>query len=189
MLQLKEVCEVKPGFPAGFFLLPQACSSFRCPAAWKDSLQPLWFPLGTGERWMLSVPQKRKRYPLPTGKEQVLALTAGEKLFTHSAGERIGNPSPAPCLALPAVPAAAQVLEGAWRCVSQMGWEAPWDGVSRVRNLSVSQLNKEGSRGQLRALREAAGREGGSELTAPVPSASTMGNSVCNRKRKRREQV
>lgn len=63
---------------------------------------------------MLSVPQKRKRYPLPTGKEQVLALTAGEKLCTHSAGEPTGNPSSSPCLAPPAVSAAAPVLERTW---------------------------------------------------------------------------
>lgn len=57
---------------------------------------------------MLSVPQTRKRYPLPTGKEQALALAAAEKLFIHSAGAHIGNPSPSPRAALPAVLAAAQ---------------------------------------------------------------------------------
>lgn len=119
---------------------------------------------------MLSIPQKMKWYPLPTGKEQVLALTAGEKLFTHSAGACIGNPSSSPCLALSAVPAAAQVLEETRGYVSQRGWDAPWDGVSWVRNLCISQLNEEGSRGQLRALPEAAGREGGSEFTAPQPA-------------------
>lgn len=94
---------------------------------------------------MLSIPQKRKRYLLPTGKEQVLAPTAGEKLFTHSAGVRIGNPSSSPCLAHPAVPAAAQVLEGTWGSVSPRGWEASWDSVSQVRNLCISQPNEEGS--------------------------------------------
>jgi len=57
---------------------------------------------------MLSIPQKGKRYPLPTGKEQVLALAAEEKLFTRSVGAHIGNPSPSPHAALPAVLAAAR---------------------------------------------------------------------------------
>lgn len=65
---------------------------------------------------MLSVPQKRKRYPLPTGKEQVLALAAEEKLSIHSAGAHIGSPFPSPYMALPAVLAAAQAAKGFWVC-------------------------------------------------------------------------
>lgn len=104
---------------------------------------------------MLSIPQKRKWYPLPTGKEQVLALTAGEKLFTHSAGARLGNPSSSPCLALPAVPPTAQALEGTWRCVSPkgLGRSLGWC-LSDEKSLHLSTKQ----RGKLRALPEAAGR-------------------------------
>ena len=93
----------EPPAPADAWLLGEACTS---PCG----------PPRCGERWMLRVPRKRKRYPLPTGREQALALAAEEKLFIHSAGAHIGNPSPSPYVALPAELAAARVPQGVWVC-------------------------------------------------------------------------
>lgn len=93
----------KPAASAEAWLVGRTCTSLCCTPQW-------------GERWMLSIPRKRKRYPLPTGKEQVLALAAEEKLFIHSAGVHIGNPSPSPYRACPAALAAAQVPKGVWVC-------------------------------------------------------------------------
>lgn len=51
-----------------------------------------------------------------------------------------------------------------------------------MRNFCIPQLNEEGSRGQLQALPEAAGREGGSEFIAPQPAA--WGIQVAKEKKK-----
>lgn len=93
----------KPAASAEAWLVGRTCTSL-CGTPW-------W-----GERWMLSIPRKRKQYPLPAGKEQVLALAAEEKLFIHSAGVHTGNPSPSPYRACPAVLAAGQVPKGVWVC-------------------------------------------------------------------------
>lgn len=159
---------------AGFPLLAHACSSAgrlvlrgMCPGRRGTPRR--------GERWMVRAPQKRQRYPLPTGKEQALALAAEEELFTRSAGTRFGNPS-------------LRLQPKGFGCGSAPSRRGRWL-CHRLCQVGKSRLScTEGRRKQRRAVWFARGsgkERRGSEFSSPVHPSSSTGSLVRSRKRKR----
>lgn len=123
---------------------------------------------------MLSIPQGSKWYPLPVGKDQVLALSAEEKLLIDSAGAHIGKPSPNPHrLSQPLQPRCPKGL-GGFRVPDLLG-RSFWQCLTEVRKLCLSLQTGEESGGWLSGLPERAGGKGGREFSSPVLLSSRTG--------------